>query len=150
MRLAHVRQRHKELQGADEFIAATLTGPDVVVLSDLDPDVRIYERRFVRKMGSTRRVSPDGLLYGPPEERSSDLAVRTGKEQVNIWLDPEGDFLEVLFDDRIGYFKETADDRVMVRVDMEGNIIGFNVLGVSSMKQPLSLSLEPTPNGESQ
>ena len=68
---------------------------------------------------------------------------------MNVWFDSEGDFLEVLFEDKVGYFKEAADDRVMVRVDMEGNVIGFNVLGVSSLKAPFSVPLEPVPDGES-
>jgi uncharacterized protein YuzE len=59
-----------------------------------------------------------------------------------VWFDPEGDYLEVLFRDRVGYFTETADDRVMARVDMEGNVIGFSILGVGSIgSEPLSVEL---------
>ncbi|OWY70047.1 DUF2283 domain-containing protein [cyanobacterium TDX16] len=58
-------------------------------------------------------------------------------KSVSIWLDPEGDFLEVIFDrSRPGYFRETKDDRVMEKLDDQGNVIGFSILKVSSMKSP--------------
>jgi uncharacterized protein YuzE len=55
-------------------------------------------------------------------------------EQVNLWYDAEGDFLEVIWKVKPGYFTETEDDRVMVKVDMEGNVLGFHILGVSTIK----------------
>lgn len=55
-------------------------------------------------------------------------------EQVNLWYDAEGDFLEVIWEVKPGYFTETRDDRVMVKVDMEGNVLGFHILGVSTIK----------------
>jgi uncharacterized protein YuzE len=65
-----------------------------------------------------------------------------GKE-VKIWYDREGDYLEVLFEKKAGYFKETENDAVMEKVDEEGNIIGFSILKVSALKEkPLSISLE--------
>jgi len=61
---------------------------------------------------------------------------------VSIWLDPEGDFLEVIFDrSRPGYFRETADDRVMEKLDDQGNVIGFSILRVSSIKSPAPIEL---------
>ncbi len=39
-----------------------------------------------------------------------------GKE-VKIWYDKEGDYLEVLFEQKAGYFKETENDAVMKKVD---------------------------------
>lgn len=76
------------------------------------------------------------------------MAVEAKTEGIIVWFDAEGDYLEVLFEDTIGYFKETADDRVMVRIDMDDKIIGFNILGVSSMTQPLRLSLQPAPDAD--
>ena len=65
-----------------------------------------------------------------------------GKD-VKIWYDKEGDYLEVLFERKAGYFKETENDAVMEKVDEEGNIIGFSILKVSALKEkPLSVSLE--------
>jgi hypothetical protein len=54
---------------------------------------------------------------------------------VRVWFDQEGDFLEVLFDSATpGYFRETDDDRVMEKVDEQGNVLGFSVLGVSDSR----------------
>ena len=65
-----------------------------------------------------------------------------GKE-IKIWYDREGDFLEVLFERKKGYFRETENDAVMEKVDEEGNIIGFSILKVSALKEkPLSVSLK--------
>jgi len=61
---------------------------------------------------------------------------------VRMWFDPEADFLEVTFEQKAGYFRETENDQVMEKVDEEGNVIGFSVLHVSSLKKaPLEVSL---------
>ena len=61
---------------------------------------------------------------------------------VKLWYDPEGDYLDVIFDQREGFFRETENDQVMEKVDVEGNILGFSVLRVSSLKaRPLEVSL---------
>ena len=63
-------------------------------------------------------------------------------EKIKIWYDSEGDFLEVMFENKEGYFKETASDQVMEKVDMKGNVIGFSILKVSSLKNhPLEVAL---------
>ena len=67
-----------------------------------------------------------------------------GKE-IKIWYDKEGDYLEVIFEKKEGYFKETENDAVMEKVDEEGNILGFSILKVSKIKSiPLSISLKST------
>ncbi len=38
--------------------------------------------------------------------------------------------------------KETAHEAVMERVDMEGNILGFTVMGVSRFKKDFPLETE--------
>ena len=64
-------------------------------------------------------------------------------KEVKIWYDKEGDFLEVLFEKKKGYFKETDNDAVMEKVDKDGNVIGFSILKVSSLKQqPFSVTLQ--------
>ena len=61
---------------------------------------------------------------------------------IKLWYDPEGDYLEVIFDRKEGYFRETENDQVMEKVDAEGNILGFSVLKVSSLKaHPLEVAL---------
>jgi len=56
-------------------------------------------------------------------------------EKVKVWYDSEGDFLEVTFTRKKGYFRETKSDQVMEKVDMQGNVIGFSILKVSSLKE---------------
>jgi len=61
---------------------------------------------------------------------------------LKVWFDPEGDFLEVIFDQREGYFRETENDQVMEKVDPQGNVLGFSVMRVSSLKEkPLEVVL---------
>jgi uncharacterized protein YuzE len=64
------------------------------------------------------------------------------ERKVKIWYDAEGDYLEVTFEQKPGYFRETANDHVMEKVDTEGNILGFSVLRVSALKEkPLEVAL---------
>ena len=64
------------------------------------------------------------------------------RDKVKIWYDPEGDYLEVIFEDKAGYFKETASDQVMEKVDDKGNVLGFSILRVSALKRtPLEVAL---------
>ena len=64
-------------------------------------------------------------------------------KKIKIWYDREGDYLEVLFERRAGYFRETGNDAVMEKVDKDGNVIGFSVLKVSAVKKrTLSVSLD--------
>jgi uncharacterized protein YuzE len=65
-------------------------------------------------------------------------------DEVKVWYDREADFLEVLFERKGGYFRETENDAVMEKVDDQGNIIGFSILRVSSLsqEQPLSVNLK--------
>ena len=63
-------------------------------------------------------------------------------DKVRIWFDAEGDFLEVRFSDAAGYEKETQHDAVMERVDAQGRVIGFSVLGVSRFKKSSPLEAD--------
>ncbi len=56
-----------------------------------------------------------------------------GKE-IKIWYDKESDYLEVLFEKKAGYFRETENDAVMEKVDKKGNVIGFSIMKVSALK----------------
>ena len=63
-------------------------------------------------------------------------------KRVKIWYDAEGDYLEVIFDQKPGFFRATRNDQVMEKVDDQGNILGFSVLRVSALKQkPLDVAL---------
>lgn len=65
------------------------------------------------------------------------------EKEIKIWYDEEGDYLEVLFERKAGYFKETANDAVMEKVDDKGNIIGFSIVKMSSLRgqKPLAVKL---------
>ena len=73
----------------------------------------------------------------------SDMEVIKLKVPEKIWYDGEGDYLEVIFERKAGYFRETRNDAVMEKVDEEGNILGFSILKVSALKErePISVSL---------
>ena len=66
-------------------------------------------------------------------------------DKVKVWFDAEADFLEVRFSDAAGYEKTTKHDAVMERVDQQGRVIGFSVMGVSRFKKekPLEADLLP-------
>ena len=66
------------------------------------------------------------------------------EKEISVWYDKEGDYLEVMFERKAGYFKQTENDAVMEKVDDEGNIIGFSILKISALKEqkPLSISLK--------
>jgi uncharacterized protein YuzE len=63
-------------------------------------------------------------------------------ERVKIWFDPEADFLEVVFSEAPGYMRETENDAVMERVDLEGNLLGFSILAVSKLAKSEPLIAE--------
>jgi uncharacterized protein YuzE len=64
------------------------------------------------------------------------------EKNLKIWFDAEGDYLEVVFDKKPGYFRETLNDQVMEKVDEQGNILGFSVLRVSALREePLEVAL---------
>ncbi len=63
-------------------------------------------------------------------------------KRIKLWFDAEADFLEVRFSDAAGYEKETAHDAVMERLDAQGNVIGFSILGVSRFRKEKPLEAE--------
>ena len=64
------------------------------------------------------------------------------ERRVKVWYDRAGDFLEVTFEDRPGYFRETPNDHIMERVDDQGHVIGFSILKVSNLQAtPLDVAL---------
>ena len=64
------------------------------------------------------------------------------RDRVKIWYDPEADYLEVLFEEKAGYFRETTSAHVMEKVDDQGKLLGFSVLRVSALRPtPLEVAL---------
>lgn len=64
------------------------------------------------------------------------------QNRVNIWYDRQGDFLEVVWADKPGEFIDSPDGRAYVKVDADGNVLGFQVLGLSRVERFLDLELD--------
>jgi len=64
-------------------------------------------------------------------------------KKVTVYFDKEADFLEVLFENTEGYFKETDNDSIMEKISKDNRIIGFNIINVSKItsKRPVELQL---------
>ncbi len=63
-------------------------------------------------------------------------------DKIKVWFDAEADFLEVRFSDAAGYVKATNHDAVMERVDAQGHLIGFSIMGVSKFKKDKPLETD--------
>ena len=64
--------------------------------------------------------------------------------KVSVWYDDEGDMLEALWAFEPGYFTSTDDERVMKRLDDDGQVIGFLIHDVSSLKKSGLVELDLT------
>lgn len=63
-------------------------------------------------------------------------------DKLKVWFDGEADFLEVRFSKAAGYEKETNHDAVMERMDAEGHVIGFSIMGVSRFRKESPLEAD--------
>jgi hypothetical protein len=147
-RLEHILE-HPEMRGGETAIGVTLAYPERVIESLFDPDIRVLSvlqrncRRgetpvCSRQDRSGRRVRPDRVHDGQHQAGVEAMA----RDRVKVWYDAKGDYLEVLFDQRPGYFRETTNDQVMEKVDAEGNVLGFSVLKVSGIgAKPIEVAL---------
>jgi uncharacterized protein YuzE len=63
-------------------------------------------------------------------------------QQVKVWFDAEGDFLEVRFSDKAGFMREIKNDAVMEQVDEDGNILGFSIMQVNRLARQKPLVAE--------
>lgn len=140
-RLEHIREVHPFIAGYIYLIGETLTEPDEVRESSTTPTVHLFYRWYSdlsigdKIVCAVVKVSPFmGKVWSS----------RMEKGNVNIWFDKDGDFLEVIWEVNEGYFTETDDNRVMVKLDMDGNVLGFHILGFSSMDgAPFAVPLKP-------
>ena len=62
--------------------------------------------------------------------------------KVFVSYDHEGDMLEVLWAFREGYFTPTDDERILKRLDDDGEVIGFLIQEMSTLNQPSSVEFE--------
>ena len=65
----------------------------------------------------------------------------TGRK-VFVSYDQEGDMLEVLWAFREGYFTPTDDERILKRLDDDGEVIGFLIHEMSTLKEPSPVEFE--------
>lgn len=112
-RLAHILE-HPEMAAMEAAIAETLRHPERVVQSFSDPLVRLFCRHYLRTRG--RRQVPVRRGEGPgsgcirtdrvpnrPHQAGNDT-MADERKRVKIWFDPEGDYLEVIFEQAPGLF----------------------------------------------
>jgi hypothetical protein len=64
---------------------------------------------------------------------------------LNISYIKEADLLEVSWNPTIGYMDGTDHDRVLANVDMEGNLQGFQVHGVTRLEDGVLKIRVPSP-----
>ena len=63
-------------------------------------------------------------------------------KKVFVSYDHEGDMLEVLWAFREGYFTPTGDDRILKRLDDDGEVIGFLIHEMSTLNEPSPVEFE--------
>ena len=63
-------------------------------------------------------------------------------KKVFVSYDHEGDMLEVLWALREGYFTPTDDERVLKRLSDDGEVIGFLIHEMSTLKEPSPVEFE--------
>jgi len=63
-------------------------------------------------------------------------------KEITVYYDKEGDYFEVMFEKKKGYFRETPNDAVMEKVDDNGTVIGFSILNISLLQnKPTEVSI---------
>ena len=63
-------------------------------------------------------------------------------KKVFVSYDHEGDMLEVLWAFREGYFTPTEDERILKRLDDDGEVIGFLIHEMSTLSEPSPVEFE--------
>ena len=63
-------------------------------------------------------------------------------QKVKVWYDSEGDVMEVAFSDEPGSMRETDNDAVLERINKDGQVIGFSILGVGKLSKEKPLQAE--------
>ncbi len=62
--------------------------------------------------------------------------------KVFVSFDHEGDMLEVLWAHREGYFTPTDDERILKRLDDDGEVIGFLIHEMSTLRESSPVEFE--------
>ena len=65
--------------------------------------------------------------------------------KVFVSYDHEGDMLEVLWAFREGYFTPTNEERILKRLDDDGEVIGLRIHEMSTLREPSPVEFELEP-----
>lgn len=65
---------------------------------------------------------------------------------LKIWYDKDMDLLEVSWDHQVGYLAGTEHDWILANVDMEGNLQGFQIEGVTQLEDGVLKIPVPSPD----
>ena len=69
-------------------------------------------------------------------------------KKISVWWDGEGDFLWVNLADGDGDMLPTRDGKSTVKVDADGNVLGFHIFGVSKRAKRKPFGFELTPQSD--
>jgi uncharacterized protein YuzE len=150
-RLAHILERPEMKQMGDE-LENVLRQPRLCRCSRSDDAARLFYQFYEGTMVGGKWLcvvvkyeENDAFVITAYLDRQTESWRRLMADKVKVWFDAEADYLEVRFSDAAGYMKETKNDALMERVDAQGRIIGFSVMGVSRFKKdkPLEADLAP-------
>ena len=148
-RLRHILRRHPEMAFQMHRFAETLAKPDAVRTLQVKPGSPALLPALPGPAGQEPLRLPGGEERGkrllhpdrisrPKNQRRVTMASR----RVSVWYDNEGDMLEVLWAFREGYFTPTDDERILKRLDDDGEVIGFLIHEMSTLKQPAPVEFE--------
>lgn len=150
--IAHLLQ-HPEMAGMEGEIERVLESPREVRVSRSDDTVQLFYEFYVQtRVGGkwlcvvVKYPPGDGFMvtaYLTDQLKPGETTGRNNMaEKVKVWFDPEADYLEVQFREAVGFMRPTAHDAVMERVDGQGHVLGFSVLGVSRFRKEHPLEAE--------
>ena len=148
-RLRHILRRHPEMALQMHRFAETLASPKAVRPSMSGPSVQLYYPALPGPAGQEPLHLPcgeegEGLLPHPHRLPGSkhQRRVNMASRKVFVSYDHEGDMLEVLWAFREGYFTPTDDERILKRLDDDGEVIGFLIHEMSTLKEPSPVEFE--------
>lgn len=152
----HLEQNHPEMVKQERRIKEALESPDKIILSKTDSKVELFYKYYentpvnakhlcvvVKSINDDSFIITSYFMLASLWGRYNKKREIVMDKEIKVWYDKEGDYLEVIFEKKEGYFKETDNDAVMEKIDNKGNILGFSILKVSELnKIPLSVSLK--------
>lgn len=147
-RWAHVLSHPEHDDQALQRVEETIQAPDRVVRSRTDATVALWYRWYEQTPVTSKylcvvvKVEAESPFIINRHHQAGRGAMAETRRGVTVYYDREADYLEVLFEQKPGYFRETEHDAVMERVDAEGNVIGFSILKASiPATHPVSVRL---------